>query len=140
MSNTTTWAVLSDGRYIKILCNKGDGKSLVILNADDLQAYADLCYLMVNGKPMNGTGDLAKSKKINNIQFQADFLAEHYEQKLFDLLVIAAPQDVLKALKDALPEQLRQLIVGELAEDLTTNSNDVIEDRLAYLIVEGRQK
>jgi release factor family 12 len=140
MSNSTTWAVLSDGRYIKILINKGEGKDFVILNADDLQAYADLGYLMVNGKPLNGTGDAAISKKINNVQCQADFLAEHHKLEMFDLLVLAAPQEVLTAFHDALPEQLAKLIVGELAEDLTTNSNDVIANRLGDLIVAGRKK
>jgi len=138
MSNITTWAVLSDGRYIKILINKGTGTELTILNADDLQAYADLCYQVVNGKPLSATGVSVKPDKRNDIQLQANFLAEYYEQKLFDLLVIAAPQDVLKALRDALPEQVAQLIIGELAEDLTTNSNDVIENRLGDLIIKGR--
>ena len=140
MSNITTWAVLSDGRYIKILINKGTGKELVVLLADNLEAYADLCYQVVSGKPLNASGDAGKSGKQSNIQLQADFLSEHREQKLFDQLVIAAPQDVLKALRDALPEQVEQLIVGELAEDLTVTSNDVIENRLADLIIEGRQK
>jgi len=72
MSKVRTWVVLSDGRYIKILINKGEGKALTILNADDLPAYAELGYLMVNGKPLNGTGDSAVSKKIDNIQCQVD--------------------------------------------------------------------
>ena len=134
MSNTTTWAVLSDGRYIKILINTGSGKELVVLQADKMQAYADLCYTMVNGKPPYAPGKAGKSEKLDNIQLQADFLVEHREQGLFDLLVIAAPQEVLKAFRAALPEQMAKLIVGELAEDLTTNSNDVIENRLEELI------
>jgi len=140
MSDITTWAVLSDGRYIKILVNKGSGKELVVLLADDLQAYADLCYQVISGKPLNAPGEAGKSEKRSNIQLQADFLSEHREQKLFDQLVIAAPKDVLKALRDALPEQVEQLIIGELAEDLTMNSNDVIENRLGDLIIEGSQK
>lgn len=140
MSNVTTWAVLSDGRYIKILINKGDGQALYILNIDDLKAYSDLCYLMVNGKPLNGTGEDAISKKIDNIQCQADFLAEQHKLGLFDLLVLAAPADVLVNLKGALPEQLANLVVGELEEDLTVTSNDVIESKLAALILAGIEK
>jgi Bacterial archaeo-eukaryotic release factor family 12 len=140
MSNTTTWAVLSDGRYIKILINKGAVEQLVVLDADDLPAYAELCYLMVNGKPLNGTGDAAISKKINNLQHQADFLAEHHKLGMFDLLVIAAPEDVLTGIKNALPEQLAKLIVGEIAEDLTTISNDEIQMRFADMIVAGIEK
>ena len=76
MINVQTWVVLSDGRYIKILINKGEGKALTILNADDMPAYAELCYLMVNGKPLDGVGDLAISSKINNVQCQVNFLTE----------------------------------------------------------------
>lgn len=140
MSNVTTWAVLSDGRYIKILINKGVGKSLVILNVDDLKAYSDLCYLMVNGKPLNGTGEDAVSRKIDNIKFQAEFLAEHHKLGMFDLLVLAAPKDVLAALRKALPEQIASLVVGEVEGDLTVTSNDDIEERLASLILAGIEK
>jgi hypothetical protein len=134
MSDVTTWVVLSDGRYIKILINKGTGKQLFILDADDLPAYAELCYLMVNNKPLNGTGDLAVSKAINNLQYQADFLVEHHKLGMFNRLVIVAPPDVLSGLKVALPEQLVKLIDGELAEDLTVTSNDVIQNRIEDMI------
>lgn len=140
MSNVRTWAVLSDGRYIKIMINKGEGKALTILNADDLPAYAELGYLMVNGKPLNGTGDLAISKKIDNIQCQADFLAEHHKLEMFDLLAIAAPAEVLTKFKDALPEQLAKLVVGEIAEDLTVETNSEIENRFADIILAGIEK
>lgn len=139
MSNTTTWAVLSDGRYIKILINKGTGTTLLVLDADDLEAYARLCYEVVNGKPLHASAESGKTEKRTNIQLQAEFLAEHQQLGLFDQIVIAAPQDVLTALRDALPEQVAQLIVGELAEDLTVYSNDIIESRLGDMIIEGRQ-
>lgn len=140
MSNVRTWAVLSDGRYLKIMINKGEGKALTILNADDLPAYAELGYLMVNGKPLNGTGDLAISKKIDNIQCQADFLAEHHKLEMFDLLAIAAPTDVLAKFKNALPEQLAKLVVGEIAGDLTVETNSEIENRFADIILAGIEK
>ena len=105
MSNTTTWAVLCDGRYIRILINDGSGKALTVLKVNDLPAYADLCYQVVNGKPLSAVSVSVKSEKLNYIQLLADFLAEHYQQKLFDLLVLVAPQDALTALRDALPEK-----------------------------------
>ena len=140
MSDTTTWAVLGDGRYIRILVNKGPGKELAALNSDNLEAFADLSYELRTGKSPHASGDAGKSDKRSYIQLQADFLSEQHEQKMFDLLVIAAPQDVLKSLRDALPEQVNQLIIGELAEDLLANSADVIENMLADIIIEGRQK
>ena len=140
MSNARTWVVLSDGRYLKILINKGEGKALTILNADDLPAYAELGYLMVNGKPLNGTGDSAVSKKIDNTQCQVDFLAEHHKLDMFDLLAIAAPADVLTNFKKALPEQLAKLVVGEITEDLTVDTNSEIENRFADIILAGIEK
>lgn len=140
MSDIITWIVLSDGRYIKILIDKGVGKQLVVLQVDDVQAYADLCYLMVNGKPLNGTGDLAISKKINNLQFQADFIAEQHELGMFSQMLIGAPQEVLTALRDALPEQVAKLIIGEIAEDLMVMSNGIIEERFADMIISSIEK
>jgi len=140
MSDTTTWAVLGDGRYIRILVNKGPGKELAALNSDKLEAYADLRYELSTSRSPHASGDVGKSDKRSYIQLQADFLSEQHEQKMFDLLVIAAPQDVIKSLRDALPEQVNQLIIGELAEDLLANSADVIENMLADIIIEGRQK
>jgi len=140
MSNVRTWVVLSDGRYLKILINKGEGKSLTILNADDLPAYAELGYLMVNGKPLNGTGDSAISKKIDNVQCQVDFLAEHHKLGLFDLLAVAAPVDELTKFKNALPEQLSKLVIGEITEDLTVDTNSEIENRFAEIILAGIEK
>ncbi len=140
MSDTTTWAVLGDGRYIRILVNKGPGKELATLNADNLEAFADLRYELSTSRSPHASGDAGKSDKRSYIQLQADFLSEQYEQKMFDLLVIAAPQEVIKSLRDALPEQVNQLIIGELAEDLLANSADVIENTLADIIIEGRQK
>ena len=140
MSNVRTWVVLSDGRYIKIMINKGEGKSLTILNADDLPAYAELGYLMVNGKPLNGTGDLAVSKKIDHIQCQIDFLVEHHKLDMFDLLAIAAPAEVLTRFKDALPTELAKLIIGEIAEDLTVDTNSDIENRFSEIILAGIAK
>lgn len=140
MSDTTTWAVLGDGRYIRILVNKGPGKELAALNADKLEALADLCYELSTGRSPHASGGAGTSDKRSTIQLQADFLSEQHEQNMFDLLVIAAPQDVIKSLRDALPEQINKLIIGELAEDLLANSADVIENTLADIIIEGRQK
>ena len=134
MISVQTWVVLSDGRYIKILINKGEGKALTILNADDMPAYADLCYLMVNGKPLNGVGDLAISSKINNVQCQANFLTEHHKLGMFDYLAIAAPADVLTRLKNILPAELLKLVIGEIMEDLSVETNSEIENRFSGII------
>ncbi len=134
MSDVTTWAVLSDGRYIKIMVNNGEGKKLSVLDADKHEDLAALCYKMVNSKPEFSVQGSVKSEKINFVQLQAEFLAEQYEKDLFNRLVIAAPAEVVKAFRDALPENINQLVDGELPEDIMTKSCDVIEDKLADMI------
>ena len=131
----TTWAVLSDGRYIKVMVNKGTGKKLSVLDADKHEDLAALCYQLVNSKPEFSVKGSVKAEKIDFIKLQADFLAKQYEQNLFERLVIAAPADVIKRLRAALPENVNQLVAGELAEDIMTKSCDVIEDKLASIIL-----
>jgi protein required for attachment to host cells len=134
MSNATTWAVLSDGRYIKIMVNNGEGKKLTVLDADKHEDLAALCYKMVNSKPDFSVKGSVKAEKIDFIQMQADFLAKQHEKKLYERLVIAAPADVAKELREALPENINQLVAGELPEDITTKSSYIIEDKLASII------
>ncbi len=134
MSDVTTWAVLCDGRYIKVMVNKGEGKSLNVLDADKHEDLAALCYKMVNSKPEFSVSGSVKSTKINFIELQADFLSKQYEKGLYQRLVIAAPADVIKALRDALPKNINELVAGELPEDLTTKSCDIIEEKLADII------
>ena len=130
----TTWAVLSDGRYIKVMVSHGEGKKLNVLDADKHEDLATLCYKMVNSKPEFSPKGSVKAEKIDFVKLQADFLAKQYEKELYERLVIAAPAEVVQSLRAALPENINQLVSGELAEDITTKSADVIEDKLANLI------
>jgi protein required for attachment to host cells len=138
MSDTTTWAVLSDGRYIKVMVHNGTRTKFSVLDADKNEALAQLCYQMVNCKPMLSGKETARAEKLNFIQQQADFLSAQHKQNRFDRLVIAAPQAVIKSLRDALPEQLNQLVVGELEEDILMKPNNILDNMLAKLIIEGK--
>jgi protein required for attachment to host cells len=134
MSETTTWAVLSDGRYIKVMIHNGTDTSLHVLDADKNPDLAEICYQVVNSKPEFSAKGSVKAKKMDFIQLQADFLAKQYEQGLYQQLIIAAPGDVIKSLRAALPANLNELVVGELAEDLMIKSNDLIDAALADII------
>lgn len=134
MSNRTTWAVLSDGRYIRVMVNKGEDTKLTVLDADKNEELAALCYKMVNSKPEFSVSGSVKAEEINYLQLQADFLVKQYQQGLFDNLIIAAPENVIKTLRNSLTDELDNLVVGELEEDLTAKSNDVIQAKLANLI------
>jgi len=116
------------------MTNDGTGKSLSVLDADKHPDLAELCYKMVNSKPEFSAKGSVKAEKIDFIQLQAEFLAKQHEQNLFDRLIIAAPADVTTALRNALPENVNQLVSGELAEDLTMHSCDLIEEKLSALL------
>ena len=64
MSKSTTWAVLTDGRYIRVLINHSPNNTLLTLKADDSQDLTELCYQVVTGVPVgskNGTQSRSKS-------------------------------------------------------------------------------
>ena len=134
MSNQTIWAVLSDGRYIRVMVNNGEDAKLNVLDADKNEELAALCYKMVNSKPEFSVSGSVKAEEINFLQLQAEFLVKQYQQDLFDKLILAAPNDVIQSIRSALPSEMNQLVIGELAEDLTAKSNDIIQAKLADII------
>lgn len=134
MSNVMTWAVLCDGRYLRVMINNGEDKKLSVLDADKNAELSELCYQMVNSKPEFSVKGSVKAQQLDFIQLQADFLAKQHEQGLYDRIVLVAPTDVMKSLRNALPDNVNQLIANEIAEDLTAKSCDVIEAKLADLI------
>ena len=138
MSNATTWAVLTDGRYIRILVNHGTDTKLLTLKAEENDAYAELCYQVVNRKPKHLAGQSVKAEEqLDYLQLVADFLSNQYDQHLFDRMVIAAPEPVIKELKARLTDTLKPLIFGERTEDLLAKSNDEIEKSLANIIIDS---
>ncbi len=136
MSDVTTWAVLSDGRYIRVLFNKGAGNTLLTLKADDSQALADLSYEVVRGvKP--GAIDGTASKTKSDMQLLADFLAQQLAESEYDRLILVAPQATLDELKQELSDEVKQVIAGELAKDLLASSIDEIEQLLSEQLMTG---
>ena len=125
MVASTTWAVLGDGRYIRIMVDEGAGNHLLTLKADDVEPLARLCYELITRKaPLTSEvpGERSYCKLV------ADFLTEQHAANAFGSLVIAAPAEVLKALRDALPDELNRVVAGELAEDILAKSSNEIRD------------
>ena len=52
------------------------------------------------------------------INVLVNFLTQQYESKSFNQIVIAAPEKVIRNIRQHLPEQINSIIVGELGEDL----------------------
>lgn len=138
MSDVTTWAVLSDGRYIRVLFNKGADNTLLTLKADDSQALADLSYEVVRGvKP--GATDGTASKTKSDMQLLADFLAQQLDDSEYDRLILVAPQGTLDELQQVLTDEVKQTVAGQLADDLLATSVDDIENMLAEQLQAARE-
>ncbi len=124
-----TWIVLSDGRYIKVLYQSSSDSNLLVLKSDDHECYAELCYEVASGRAPGNDSVVFSSERY--IRLQADFLEEQMRVGSYHRLVLVAPSLVLEALREALSDKVIALIAGELAEDLLSASNDMIEKRLA---------
>jgi hypothetical protein len=129
MSDKTTWAILGDGVYIRIMVNTGHGNRLVPLRADDFEHTSKLTYQMITDKPRKeGSGEW------DYYQLLSGFLTGQHEEQAFDRLVLVAPEPVLKSIREALPKEVSGVVIGELGEDLLAKSVDVIEKKLEDLI------
>ena len=133
MSANTTWAVLGDGRYIRVMVHGGHGNYLLTLKADDVEPLAKLCYELITRKaPL--TADKPEERSYSRLV--AQFLDEQFAANAFDRLVIAAPAAVLKALRGALPDKLQRVVAGELAEDILAKSSNEIMDIIGDMLVQ----
>lgn len=120
---SVTWAVLSDGRYLKILYKQSERASLRVLKTDN---YAGLCYQIVNNKPRGDTAVAARSKPQDYIRLQADFLSREHQAGAFDDLLLVAPDDVIERLCARLPATVTDSIVAGMNQDWLPKSNDDI--------------
>ena len=124
---STTWAVLSDGKYIKILYQCGGRDKLRVLKSE---AYAGLCYQLINNKPRGDTAVATRSSPQDAIRLQADFLSAQQQAGAYDRLLLIAPPPVQQRLSACLPAAVTALIGAGLNKDLLSQSNDAIETAL----------
>ena len=126
----TTWVVLTDGRYIRVLFNQGEGKSLLTLKADDSKALANLCFEVVRQIKAGASNGMA-SKQKTDMQLLAEFLSSQFNEDQYQKLILVAPQTAIDELQGELTDEVRQTISSTVAEDLLPVSVDDIEIKLA---------
>ena len=124
---SATWAVLSDGKYMKILYHRAGHVGLRVLRGDD---YAGLCYRIINHKPRGDTAVAAPSGTEDPVRLQADFLAAQQQAGAYDRLLLIAPTAAQKRLSACLPAAVTALISARLIEDWLPKSNADIETAL----------
>jgi len=124
MEKVITWVVLADGFFAKIMVNNGSGIELYALRNGDFEHTSDMTYELITGKQLStsstSNNDVKQSstKKTRFINVLINFLTQQYQNKSFVQLVIAAPNETIKDIRQNLPEQINNVVVGELAEDL----------------------
>ena len=124
---SATWAVLSDGKYMKILyrpAGHAGHAGLRVLRGDE---YAGLCYRIINHKPRGDTAVAAPSGAEDPVRLQADFLAAQQQAGAYERLWLVAPAPVQKRLAACLPAAVTALISARLNEDWLPRSNADIE-------------
>ncbi len=136
MSDTTTWAVLTDGRYIRVLINKPPATSLTTLKADDSEALAQLAYHVVTGIK-HGASNGTASREKSNMQLLADFLAEQQQQDMYQKLVVAAPSAQMNNVIAELNDDVKGSMLGQVEKDLLAFSIDDIEKELHGLLAQA---
>ncbi len=136
MSDTTTWAVLTDGRYIRVLINKPPATSLTTLKADDSEALAQLAYHVVTGIRHGATNGTASREK-TNMQLLAEFLADQQQQDMYQKLVFAAPAAQMNNVIAELNDNVKGVILGQVEKDLLAYSIDDIEKELHDLLTQA---
>jgi protein required for attachment to host cells len=65
----------------------------------------------------------------------ADVLAHGLERNAYDRLVIVAPPVTLGDLRTAISDQVRALVVGEIARDLTKIPNSEVAEHLEEVLI-----
>ena len=135
MKPPTTWVLLADTSFARILENSGPGEGLHQLrgftfNADEKHTWSD-----DEGRVQGGMGQ-SKSRLDKHIEYEPeveqfareliDTLGKEQRHKRFDKLVISAPPSMLGLLRSLLPDELKNILKMELNKELVrTPTEDV---------------
>ena len=90
------------------------------LRTGDFEHSSKLTYEMV-------TSHRQVADKRDYYELLAGFLTQQQKENTYHRLVLAAPDEVIRELKHALPEQVNTLISTELSEDLLAKPDNQIE-------------
>jgi hypothetical protein len=130
MSETTTWVILTDGNYIKIMFNNVRGGDLKTLRDDDFEHTSVIAYKMVTRKRAltQNTADTETGYFLNLL---ADFLVKQQEKNAYARLVLVGPGNIVDTLMQNLPKQVKDCVSATLSEDCLLYSQDKLQQKLA---------
>lgn len=142
MKAKRTYILIADGARARLLLSEGLAKPLQqVPDADfrqelppDRELHSDKAYRVQESATAARHAierpDLHRREKQRFAQWLAEMLEAKRAAKDFDRLAIIAPPDTLADLRAALSEELRQLVIGEIAKDLTKVPNHEVRAHL----------
>ena len=147
MKPTRTWVLIADGARARVLENDGPNHGLIAMEGlvfhGDHSATHDLVPDR-EGRSFSSHGpgrsaidsrsDPHRDLKTKFAHQLPDVLAQGLEQNAYDRLVIVAPPITLGDLRTAISDQVRALVVGEVAQDLTKIPNSEVAEHLKEVL------
>ncbi len=143
MKTQRTWIVIADGGRARVLLSTG--RSHPLMDVPDLSFKTDLpmTHDIGDGRPGRGheshgvtrhayesRSDSHTVLKETFVRCVVDAIAREYAAAEFDRLVIIAPPTVLGVMRRVLPAALREVLIGDVAKDLTKTLNEKIREHL----------
>jgi protein required for attachment to host cells len=148
MKPTRTWVLIADGARARILENNGPGHGLtavegLVFHGDHAATHDIVADQAGRSFSSHGPGrsaiephtDPHRELKAKFARHLADVLAQNFEKKAYDRLVVVASPVTLGDLRSALSEHVRATIVGEIAQDLTKMPNDEIGRHIRNVLI-----
>jgi protein required for attachment to host cells len=147
MEKTVTWVVIADHQHGRVLANDGPGRGLRRVERLSFETKLATNHQLVTDRlprSINSQGGARHSieprvdpHRQEAMRFVAQISAAVAAAAVrgeFDRLVIVAPPRALGELRKALPEQVREMVIGELDLDLTKASMKSIRDHVAQFM------
>lgn len=134
-----SWIVLVDAETVRIVVNEGPGKGLYGRKTDELKARAVTELSDAPGMTASSVGPNRGSISDPQLKAQAEALfaneiATYLDNALqdgeFDRLVLAAAPEMLGLLRQRLSNEVKGVLLADLAKDLT---HVTLEDLPAHL-------
>jgi hypothetical protein len=133
MSEKTTWVVLTDGYFIKIMYFTGEPVCLSTYREDDFEKSSDITYqLITRFRESNDNKD--RSNLLYTLLI--DFLTAHLKNGDFSELIFLAPEDELIKLNDTLPD----ILITHIGKNIPGDYLALSQDQLESVLIEELQK
>ncbi len=148
MKPLQTWVLIADGARARILENDGPGHGLTEVKGHEFSADHSATHELVSdrqGRSFSSHGpgrsaiaphsDPHRELKTKFAHQLAEVLRRGLEQHAYDRLIIVATPVTLGDLRSSLSDDVRSMIIGEVAQDLTKHPNGEVASHLKHLLI-----